>query len=156
VARRKSLKNGKHLVDLLESAMLPAIRLLATLDKFTFLPLPATALSDAEARAQLIAALPEADPIALVAADQEAMCVLDLTRFRTGYLLVCADDALDLAAHPQAHRPASAEFSRSAGALRGMCCTRGCASRRPFVERNPAWNSFTPANATTPVAAMPA
>lgn len=46
MAREKSLKNGKHLVHLLESAMLPAIRLLATIDKFASLPLPANTMAE--------------------------------------------------------------------------------------------------------------
>lgn len=101
MARKKSLKNGKHLVDLLESAMLPAIRLLATLDKFAFLPLPANQLPDAEARAELIAALSEVAPVTLAVADQEAMRILDLARFRTEHLLARAYDALEFEEHPE-------------------------------------------------------
>ncbi|GAB1394792.1 hypothetical protein MASR1M60_29560 [Rhodocyclaceae bacterium] len=101
MARRKSLKNGKHLVDLLESAMLPAIRLLTSLDKFAFLRLPAHDLPDAEARAELIAALPETDPVTLAMADQEAMRILDLARFRTERLLERAYDAIEFEEHPE-------------------------------------------------------
>ena len=101
MARKKSLKNGKHLVDLLEAAMLPAIRMLATVDKFAFLPLPANTLPDAEARAELIAALPDVEPITLAIADQEATRLLDLAQFRTEHLLARAYDALEFEAHPE-------------------------------------------------------
>ena len=122
--RKKSLKNGKHLVDLLDSAMVPAIRMLATIDKFAFLPIPTAALPDADIRAQLVAALAEADPIALAVADQEAMRVLDLARFRTEHLLSRARDALEFEGHPELDT-----FDPRADAITRLIWLRAKASR---------------------------
>lgn len=124
MARKKSLKNGKHLVDLLEAAMLPAIRMLASIDKFNFLSLPEASLPDAEARAELISTLPEVDTIALAVADQEAMRILDLARFRTEHLLARAYDALEFEGHPEL-----ASYEPSADVITRLIWLRAKASR---------------------------
>ena len=124
MSRKKSLKNGKHLVDLLEAAMLPAIRMLATVDKFAFLPLPDCLLPDADARAQMIAALPDIDPVILAIADQEATRLLDLAQFRTEHLLARAYDALEFEAYPEL-----ASFDPGADAITRLIWLRAKASR---------------------------
>lgn len=124
MARKKSLKNGKHLVDLLESATLPAIRLLSSIDKFSFLDRPGSGLSDAEARADLIAFLPEIEPLALAISDQEAVRVLDLARFRAEHLLARAYDRLEFEEHPEL-----ASYDPSADVITRLIWLRAKASR---------------------------
>lgn len=124
MARKKSIKNGKHLVDLLESATLPAIRLLATVDKFSFLPPLEMALPDAEARAALLGHLPELEPAILAVADQEALRTLDLARFRTEHLLTRAYAILEFEDHPEL-----ASFDKSADPMTRLIWLRAKASR---------------------------
>lgn len=124
MARKKSLKNGKHLVDLLESATLPAIRLLSAIDKFSFLEPPGSELPDAEARTELIASLPEVDSLALAVADQEAMRVLDLARFRAEQILARAYDKLEFEGHPEL-----ASYDPNADVITRLIWLRAKASR---------------------------
>ena len=124
MALKKSRKNGKHLVDLLESATLPAIFLLATVDKFSFLSPLETTLPDAEARAALLEHLPEVEPLALAVADQEAVRILDLARFRTEHLLARAYDTLEFEEHPEL-----ASFDQSADVMTRLIWLRTKAFR---------------------------
>lgn len=124
MALNKSRKNGKHLADLLESATLPAIRTLATVDKFAFLSPIEANLPDAEARAAVLARLPSVEPLALAVADQESVRILDLARFRTEHLLARAYDMLEFEGHPDL-----ASFDQSADVMTRLIWLRSKAIR---------------------------
>ncbi len=97
---KKSLKNSKHLVELIESATLPALALLLRVDKFAFLPALDTLKSDAEAKAGLVGALPSFGIEDIAIADQEAVRLLQVAGFRAEALLEHARAAIEFQAHP--------------------------------------------------------
>lgn len=109
---KKSHKNSKHLADLIESATVPAIRLLAQVDKFALLGGVDASLPEDQARAALrehILTLKRED---ITIADQEAVRLLQLVRFRTEEMLERAYKELEFEQHAEI-----ATFDRSADAM---------------------------------------
>lgn len=84
---KKSLKNSKHLVDLIESATLRAIAVLAQVDQFMFLGVLDASKHEEIARAALIDTLASVRREAIAIADDEAVRILQLARFRTEEML---------------------------------------------------------------------
>ena len=98
---KKSLKNSKHLVDLIESATLPAIAMLSHVDKFAFLGVLDTSKSEDVARSTLIDALPSVKREDIVIADEEAVRLLQLARFRTEEMLEHAYSVISFEPHAE-------------------------------------------------------
>lgn len=96
----KSLKNSKHLVDLIEWATPPAICLLSTVDKFAFLSALDSSKPDAEAKAGLISALASFKIEDIAVADQEAVRLLQMAGFRAEALLEHARAAIEFDVPP--------------------------------------------------------
>ena len=84
---KKSLKNSKHLVELIGSATLPAIVLLSKVDKFAFLGVLDASKPEDVARSTLLDTLSSVKPEAIAIADEEAVLLLQLARFRTEEML---------------------------------------------------------------------
>jgi len=84
---KKSLKNSKHLVELIGSATLRAVALLSRVDKFAFLGVLDASKPEDVARSTLIDALSSVKPEAIAIADEEAVRLLQLARFRTEEML---------------------------------------------------------------------
>ncbi|WP_297486730.1 hypothetical protein [Ferrovum sp.] len=97
---RKSLKNSKHLVDLIESATVPSIAQLSQVDKFVFLAAVDASLPPAQARLALIEVLATVSPEAIAVADQESIRFMQLVRFQSDALLEHAYDTLEFEEHP--------------------------------------------------------
>lgn len=92
---KKSLKNGKHLVELIGSATLPAIAQLSKVDKFAFLGVLDASKPEAVARSTLLDTLSSVKPEAIAIADEEAVRLLQLARFRTEEMLEHAYAAIE-------------------------------------------------------------
>jgi hypothetical protein len=98
---KKSLKNSKHLVELIGAATLPAIALLSKVDKFAFLGVLDTSQSEDVVRSTLIDALSSVKPEAIVIADEEAVRLLQLARFRTEEMLDHAYSSIEFEGHAE-------------------------------------------------------
>ena len=98
---KKSLKNSKHLVELIGSATLPAIALLSKVDKFAFLGVLDASKPEDVARSTLIDALSSVKPEAIAIADEEAVRLLQLARFRTEEMLEHAYAAIEFEGHAE-------------------------------------------------------
>lgn len=121
---KKSHKNSKHLADLIESATVTAIRLLAQVDKFAMLGGIDASLPEDQARAALrehILTLKNDD---VTIADQEAVRLLQLVRFRTEEMLEHAYGELEFEQHAEI-----ATFDRSADAMTRLIWLHVKASR---------------------------
>lgn len=121
---KKSHKNSKHLADLIESATVTAIRLLAQVDKFAMLGGIDASLPEDQARAALrehILTLKNDD---VTIADQEAVRLLQLVRFRTEEMLEHAYGELEFEQHAEI-----ATFDRSADAMTRLTWLHVKASR---------------------------
>lgn len=121
---KKSLKNSKHLVDLIESATLPAIAMLAHVDKFAFLGVLDASKSEDVARSTLIDALPSVKREDIAIADEEAVRLLQLARFRTEEMLEHAFGEIEFENHPEI-----GTFDRAADAMTRLIWLRVKASR---------------------------
>lgn len=84
---QKSHKNSKHLADLIESATVTAIRLLAQVDKFAMLGGIDVSMSEDQARAALREHILTVRREDVSIADQEAVRLLQLVRFQTEEML---------------------------------------------------------------------
>jgi hypothetical protein len=109
---KKSHKNSKHLADLIDSATVPAIRLLAQVDKFAMLGGTDTSLPEDQARAALREYILTVKREEVTIADQEAVRLLQLVRFRTEEMLEHAYRELEFEQHVEI-----ATYDRSADAM---------------------------------------
>lgn len=109
---KKSHKNSKHLADLIDSATVPAIRLLAQVDKFAMLGGSDTSLPEDQARAALREHILTVKREDVTIADQEAVRLLQLVRFRTEEMLEHAYRELEFEQHVEI-----ATYDRSADAM---------------------------------------
>ena len=98
---KKSLKNGKHLVELIGSATLPAIAQLSKVDKFAFLGVLDASKPEDVARSTLLDTLSSVKPEAIAIADEEAVRLLQLARFRTEEMLEHAYAAIEFEGHAE-------------------------------------------------------
>lgn len=112
--RRKSLKNSKHLVDLIESATLPALNLLVTAEQFAFLRTALATAPAGEEKVMLCDALSSARKEDIAIADQEAVRLLQISGFRAEEILAHAYAKLEFDAHPEldSYEPAADVMSR--------------------------------------------
>lgn len=97
---KKSHKNSKHVADLINSAPLPALALLAQVDKFSFLGVLDSSKPEHQARADLLDHIPTVKREDITIADQEAVRLLQLVRFRTEEMLDHAFAAIEFENHP--------------------------------------------------------
>ncbi len=109
---KKSHKNSKHLADLIDSATVSAIRLLAQVDKFAMLGGTDASLPEDQARAALRAHILTVKREDVTIADQEAVRLLQLVRFRTEEMLEHAYQELEFEQHVEI-----ATYERSADAM---------------------------------------
>ncbi|HMS05577.1 MAG TPA: hypothetical protein PKD73_07285 [Burkholderiaceae bacterium] len=121
---KKSHKNSKHLADLIESATVTAIRLLAQVDKFAMLGGVDASLSEDQARAALREHILTVRREDIIVADQEAVRLLQLVRFRTEEMLEHAHRELEFEQHAEI-----ATFDRSADAMTRLIWLHVKASR---------------------------
>lgn len=98
---RKSPKNSKNIVELIHSATLPALLLLAQEDKFAFFAMLDPAQPEDEARAGLLEHIAQIKPEDISLADQEAVRLLQLMSFRTEAMLERACQQLEQEQHPE-------------------------------------------------------
>ncbi len=87
---KKSQKNSKHVADLISSATLSALTLLAQVDKFAFLGVLDAAKPEHQARSELLECISSVKREDITIADQEAVRLLQLlraysTRWRTRF-----------------------------------------------------------------------
>ena len=87
---KKSQKNSKHVADLINSATLPALSLLAQVDKFAFLGVLDATKPEHQARSDLLDGITSVKREDITIADQEAVRLLQLVRFRTDLLQLLA------------------------------------------------------------------
>ena len=128
---KKSQKNSKHVADLINSATLPSLQLLAQVDKFAFLGAFDASKSEPLAREELIDTLPSVKREDITIADQEAVRLLQLVRFRTEAMLDHAFAEIEFVNHPEI-----ASFDRTADAMSRLIWLRvkAAASRPNPVE----------------------
>ncbi|SFL92258.1 hypothetical protein [Nitrosomonas communis] len=98
---KKTLRNSKHLVELIGSATLPSLALLAKIDPFAFLSILDASKPEDSARSTLIDDLSFVKREAITIADGEAVRLLQLLRFRTEALLEYAYSAIIFGNHPE-------------------------------------------------------
>lgn len=109
---QKSHKNNKHIAELIESATVTALQLLAQVDKFAMLGGIDASLPDDQARAALREHILKIKREDITIADQEAVRLLQLVRFRTEEMLEHAYRALEFDQHVEI-----ATFDKSADAM---------------------------------------
>lgn len=109
---KKTLRNSKHLVELIGSATLPAIALLSKVDQFAFLSVLDASKPDDSARSKLIDTLSSVKREAITIADEEAVSLVQLGRFRTEALLEYAYSVITFEDHPEL-----STFDRTADAM---------------------------------------
>ncbi|MCO5102519.1 MAG: hypothetical protein M9919_00810 [Burkholderiaceae bacterium] len=120
---KKSHKNSKHLADLIESATVAAIRLLAQVEKFAMLGGIEASLPEDQARAALREHILTLKSDDVTIADQESVRLLQLVRFRTEEMLEHAYGELEFEQHAEI-----ATFDRSADAMTRLIWLRVKAS----------------------------
>ena len=98
---KKSQKNSKHVVDLINSATLTSISQLARVDKFTFLAVLDTFKPEHLARSELLECIQSVKREDITIADQEAVRLLQLVRFRTEEMLDYAYEKIEFDNHPE-------------------------------------------------------
>ena len=98
---KNSHKNSKHLADLIESATVTAIRLLAQVDKFAMLGGIDASLPEDQARVALREHVLTVKREDITIADQEAVRLLQLVRFRTEEMLEHAYKELEFEQHAE-------------------------------------------------------
>lgn len=121
---KKSQKNSKHVADLINSATLSSISLLAQVDKFAFLGVLETSKPEHQARAELLECIPSVKREDITIADQEAVRLLQLVRFRTEEMLEHAYGEIEFEKHPEL-----ATFDRAADAMSRLIWLRVKAPR---------------------------
>ena len=121
---RKSQKNSKHIVDLINGATLSALTLLAQVDKFDFLSDLDVTKSEHQARQDLLDGLSKVKREELTIADKEAVRLLQLVQFRTEEMLEHAYREIEAEHHPDI-----ASFNRSADAMTRLIWLRVKADR---------------------------
>ena len=121
---KKSQKNSKHVADLSNSATLPALSLLAQVDKFAFLGVLDATKPEHQARSELLECIPSVKREDITIADQEAVRLLQLVRFRTEEMLEHAYGEIEFENHPEI-----GTFDRSADAMTRLIWLRVKASR---------------------------
>ena len=121
---KKSQKNSKHVADLINSATLPALSLLAQVDKFAFLGVLDATKPEHQARSELLECIPSVKREDITIADQEAVRLLQLVRFRTEEMLEHAYGEIEFENHPEI-----GTFDRSADAMTRLIWVRVKASR---------------------------
>ena len=84
---KKSQKSSKHIAELMNSATVQALVLLAQVDKFTFLGMLDVSKPEVIARAELLESIPSVKREVITIADQEAVRLLQLVQFRTEEML---------------------------------------------------------------------
>ena len=121
---KKSQKNSKHVADLINSATLPALSLLAQVDKFAFLGILDATRPEHQARSELLECIPSVKREDITIADQEAVRLLQLVRFRTEEMLEHAYGEIEFENHPEI-----GTFDRSADAMTRLIWLRVKAPR---------------------------
>lgn len=121
---KQSQKNSKHVADLINSATLPALSLLAKVDKFAFLGVLDTSMPEHQARSELLECIPSVKREDITIADQEAIRLLQLVRFRTEEMLTHAYSEIEFENHPEI-----ATFDRTADAMTRLIWLRVKAPR---------------------------
>lgn len=121
---KKSQKNSKHVADLINSATLPSLQLLAQVDKFAFLGALDASKAEPLAREGLIDTLPSVKREDITIADQEAVRLLQLVRFRTEEMLDHAFAVIEFENHPEI-----ASFNRTVDAMTRLIWLRVKAPR---------------------------
>ena len=121
---KKSQKNSKHVADLINSATMPALSLLAQVDKFAFLGVLDATKPEHQARSELLECIPSVKREDITIADQEAVRLLQLVRFRTEEMLEHAYGEIEFENHPEI-----GTFDRSADAMTRLIWLRVKASR---------------------------
>jgi len=121
---RKSLKNGKHLVELIETVTLSALTLLSQVDRFAFLDGRVTDTPESIAKLLLTEALPSLPQEEIILADTEACRLLQLARFRTEEMLEHAYSLIERKAHAE-----FLTFPRTADAMTRLIWLRVKAAR---------------------------
>ena len=121
---QKSHKNNKHIAELIESATVTALQLLAQVDKFAMLGGIDASLPDDQARAALREHILKIKREDITIADQEAVRLLQLVRFRTEEMLEHAYRKLELEQHAEI-----ATFDKSADAMTRLIWLHVKASR---------------------------
>lgn len=109
---KKSHKNNKHIADLIESATITALRMLAQVDKFAMLGGVDASLPESQARAALREHILTIKREDITIADQEAVRLLQLVRFRTEEMLAHAYRELEFEQHAEI-----STFDKSADAM---------------------------------------
>lgn len=109
---QKSHKNNKHIAELIESATVTALQLLAQVDKFAMLGGIDASLPDDQARAALREHILKIKREDITIADQEAVRLLQLVRFRTEEMLEHAYRELEFEQHAEI-----VTFDKSADAM---------------------------------------
>lgn len=121
---KKSQKNSKHVADLINSATLPTLSLLAQVDKFAFLGVLNATKPEHQARSELLECISSVKREDITIADQEAVRLLQLVRFRTEEMLEHAYGEIEFENHPEI-----GTFDRSADAMTRLVWLRVKASR---------------------------
>lgn len=121
---KRSQKNSKHVADLINSATLPALSLLAQVDKFAFLGVLDATKPEHQARSELLECITSVKREDITIADQEAIRLLQLVRFRTEEMLEHAYGEIEFEGHPEI-----GTFDRSADAMTRLIWLRVKAPR---------------------------
>ncbi len=121
---RKSQKNSKHIVDLINSSTLPAISLLAQVERFAFLNMLDAAKPEHLAREDLLEGITSVKREDLTIADQEAVRLLQLMQFRVEEMLEHAYKKIEAENHPDI-----VSFDRSADTMTRLIWVRVKAPR---------------------------
>ncbi len=121
---QKSHKNNKHIAELIESATVTALQLLAQVDKFAMLGGIDASLPDDQARAALREHILKIKREDITIADQEAVRLLQLVRFRTEEMLAHAYRELEFEQHAEI-----STFDKSADAMTRLIWLHVKASR---------------------------
>lgn len=121
---KKSQKNSKHIADLINSATLSSIVLLAQVDKFAFLGVIDSSKPEHQVRVDLLEHLLSSKREDITIADQEAVRLLQLAGFRTEEMLEHAYREIEFEDHPEI-----GTFDRSADAMTRLIWLRVKASR---------------------------
>lgn len=101
MARKRSIKNGKQLVELLEHTPLPAIELLREIEPFAFLKALDASKPEEFDRRSIIDLLTTVSPEAILIANAEAARLTGFSGLRAQKLLERAYDTLTFEGHPE-------------------------------------------------------
>lgn len=101
MARKRSIKNGKQLVELLDHTPLPALAMLREIEPFDFLEALDVSKPEAFDRRSIIDLLTTVSPAAIVIANEEAARLTGFSGLRAQKLLERAYDTLTFEDHPE-------------------------------------------------------